>query len=84
MSDLEKALEILSKTQASMMNSHNQAINRLEVQISQLTNSLNERQKGALPSKPLPNKRNSFPILKAEDITSKQCNTVRILRFEKK
>jgi len=83
MSDLEKALKTLSKTQASMMNSHNQAINRLEVQISQLANSLNERQKGTLSSPPLPNPRNSFPIHEAEDITLRQCNTVHILRSGK-
>jgi len=29
MSDLKKMIENLSKNQASMMNSHNQAINRL-------------------------------------------------------
>ena len=46
LSDLERMIETLSKTQASMMNTHNQAINRLEVQIGQLANSLNERQKG--------------------------------------
>ena len=45
MSDLEKALETLSKIQTSMMNSYNQPINRLEVQIIQLATSLNERQK---------------------------------------
>jgi len=50
MSDFERMIETLSKTQASMMNNHNQAINRLEVQIGQLANSLNERQKGTLPS----------------------------------
>ena len=71
MSDEEKVLETLSKTQASMMNSHNQAINRLELQISQLTNSLNERQKGILPSQPLLNPKNSFPIHESEDITLK-------------
>ena len=65
------------------MNSHNQTINRLEVHISQLTDSLNKRQKGALPSQPLPNQKNSFPIHEAEDITLKQCNTVHILRSEK-
>jgi len=57
MTDLERAIENLAKTQASMMNNHNQAINRLEVQISQLANSLSERQKGALSSKPLTNLR---------------------------
>ena len=66
-----------------MMNNHNQAINRLEVQISQLTNSLNERQKGTLLSQSLPNPKNPFPINEAEDIISKQCNTVHILRSGK-
>jgi len=61
------------------MNSHNQAINRLMVQIGQLVNSFNERQKGTLPSQPLPNPKNPFPINKAKDITPKQCNTVHIL-----
>ena len=66
-----------------MMNNHNQAINRLEVQIGQLANSLNERQKGTLPSQPLPNPKNLFPIHEAEDIISKQCNTIHILRSGK-
>jgi len=55
MTDLEKMIENLSKNQASMMNNYNQVINRLEIQIGQLANSLNERQKGTLPSQPLPN-----------------------------
>ena len=72
MLDLERMIETLSKTQASMMNNHNQAINRLEVQIGQLANSPNERQKGTLPSQPLPNpKNNPFPIHEAEDISPK-------------
>ena len=62
------------------MNNHNQAINRLEVQIGQLANSLNERQKETLPSQPLLNPKNPFPINKAEDIIPKQCNTIHILR----
>ena len=74
MSDLERMIETLSKTQASMMNTHNQAINMLEVQIGQLANSLNERQKGTLPSQPLPNPKNPFPIHEAEDIGPSQCN----------
>jgi len=65
MTDLEKAMKNLSKTQTSMMNSHNQAINRLEVQISQLANSLSERQKEALPSQPFTNPKSSFPIHEA-------------------
>ena len=66
-----------------MMNNHNQAINRLEVQIGQLADSLNERQKGTLPSQPLPNLKNPLPINEAEDIIPKQCNTVYILRSGK-
>jgi len=54
-----------------MMNNHNQAINRLEVQIGQLANSLNKRQKGTLPSQPLPNPKYPFPINEAEDIIPK-------------
>jgi len=52
MTDLENMIENLSKNQATMMNNNNQAINRLEVQKGQLTNSLNERQKGTLPNQP--------------------------------
>jgi len=65
------------------MNNHNQVINRPEVQIGQLANPLNERQKISLPSQPLPNLKNSFPINEAEDITPKQYNIVHILRSEK-
>jgi len=83
MSDLERMIEILSKTQASIMNNHHQATNRLKVQIGQLANSLNERQKGTLPSQPLPNPKNPFPIHEAEDIGPKKCNTTHILRSEK-
>ena len=48
-----------------------------------MANSLNERQKGTLPSQPLPNPKNPFPIHEAEDIGPKQCNTVHILRSKK-
>jgi len=54
-----------------MMNNHNQAINSLEVQLGQLANLLNERQKRTLPSQPLPNPKNPFPINEAEDIILK-------------
>jgi len=77
-------IETLSKTQTSMMNTHNQAINRLEVQIGQLANSLNERQKGTLPSQPLPNPKNPFPIHEVEDIGPSQYKTVHILRSRKR
>jgi len=73
----------LSNTQASMMNSHNQAINRLEVKISQLASSLNERQKRTLLSQPLPNPKNSFSVTEAEDVIPKQCNIGYILRSGK-
>ena len=66
-----------------MMNNHHQAINRLEVQIGQLANSLNDRQKGTRPSQPLPNPKNPFPIHEAEDIGPSPCNTVHILRSGK-
>ena len=71
MIDLEKMIENLSKNQASMINNHNQAINRLEVQIGQLANSLNESQKGTLPSQRLLNLKNPFPINEAENIIPK-------------
>ena len=71
MTDLERELETLSKTQASIMNSHNQAINRLEVQISQLAGSLNEIHKGTSPSQLLPNSKNSFPVNEAENVIPK-------------
>ena len=77
-------IETLSKTQAPMMNTHHQAINRLEVQIGQLATSLNERQKETLPSQPLPNPKNPFPVHEAEDIGQSQCNTVHILRSGKR
>ena len=80
MTDLERAMETLSKIQASMMNSHNQAINRLEVRICQLANSLSERQKRVLPIQPLTNPKNSFPIHEAQDTKTNQCNVVHILR----
>ena len=51
-----------------MINNYNQTINRLEVQIGQLANSFNERQKGTLSSQPLSNPKNHFPINEAEDI----------------
>jgi len=81
MTDLERAMETLSKTEALMMNSHNQAINRLKVQISQLTNSLSEGQKGAIPRQPLTNPKNSFLIHEAQE--PNQCNVVHILRSRK-
>jgi len=65
------------------MNNYHQAIKRLKVQIGQLANSLNKRQKGTLPSQPLPYPKNPFPIYEAEDIGPQQCNTAYILRSGK-
>jgi len=72
MSDLEKALKNLPKTQASMMNNHNQVINMLEVRISQLAKSLSERQKGVLPRQSLTNPKNSFSIHEIQDTQPNQ------------
>jgi len=41
-----------------------------------LGNSLDERQKITLPSQPLSNPKNSFPVNEAEDITPKQYNII--------
>jgi len=41
------------------LNNYSQAISKLEVQMSQLANSLSERPEGTLPSQPLTNPRNS-------------------------
>ena len=48
-----------------------------------MASALNERQKGALPSQPLPNPNNSFLVNEAEEVTPKQYNTVHILRSRK-
>jgi len=66
-----------------MMNNHNQAINRLEIQTNQLANSLSERQKGSLQSQPLTNLKNSFPVHDAQDTQPNQCNIVHVLRSGK-
>ena len=76
-------IETLSKTQASMMNHQHQDMNKLQVQIGQLANSLNERQKGMLPSQPVPNPKNHFPLHEVEDMGPSQCNTIHILRSGK-
>jgi len=54
-------IETLSKIQA-------QDMNMLQVQLGQLANSLNERQKGMLPSQPVPNPKNHFPLHEVEDM----------------
>jgi len=68
------------KNQDSLM----QTIQRLEVQMSQLANPQNERQKGTLPSQPIMNPRNSHQAHLAEDQSLNQCNVVHTIRSEKK
>ena len=57
---------------------------RLEVEMSQLANSQNERLKGTLPSHPVMNPRNSHQAYLAEDQPLNQCNVVYTLRSGKK
>ena len=72
-----------------MLNNHAQVISRLEVQMSQLVSSLSERQlvsslterpKGALPSQPLVNSKNSCQAYKVQDSQINQYNVVHTLR----
>jgi len=80
MTDFEKNMKRCMKKQESLMqtiqNSHTQAITRLEVKISQLINSQNERLKGTLPSQPITNPRNSHQAHLAEDQLLNQWNVV--------
>ena len=62
-----------------MLNSHIQAMTRLEVQMSQLANSLNERPKRALPSLPFHNPKNTNPVHMVQDLQINQCNIVHTL-----
>ena len=57
---------------------------RLEVQMSQLAISQNEKLKGTLPSQPLTNPKNSYQAHLAEDQSLNQCNIVHTLRSGKK
>jgi len=68
------------KNQDSLM----QTMQRLKVQMSQLANSQNERQKGTLHSQPVMNPKNSQQAHLAEDQSLNQCNVVHTLRSEKK
>ena len=63
MTNFERNMKRYMKNQDSIM----QTIQRLEVQMSQLANPQNERQKETLPSKPVINPRNSQQALLAED-----------------
>ena len=55
MTNFEKNMKRYMKNQDSLI----QIIQRLEVQMSQLDNPQNERQKGTMPSQPIMNPRNS-------------------------
>jgi len=63
MTDFEKNMKRYMKNQDSLM----QTIQRLEVRMSQLANSKNERIKGTLPSQPVMNPKNSQQAHLAED-----------------
>ena len=80
MTDFERNMKRYMKNQDSLM----QTIQRLEVQMSQLAISQNERQKGILPSQPITNPRNSQQAHLAEDQSLDQCNGVHTLRLKKK
>ena len=67
----------------TLQNIHTQAKTRLEVQMSQLANLQNERQKGTLPSQSIMNPKSSHGHL-AEDQSLNQCNVVHALRSEMK
>ena len=88
MTGFEKTIERYMRNQESliqtMQNKNEQAITRLEVQMSQLANSQSERPNGTLPSQPLANPRNSTQIHLPEDQQFKQCNVVHTLRSGKK
>jgi len=61
-----------------------QIIQRIEVQMSQLSNPQNESQKGTLPSQPIMNPKNSQQAHLDEDQSLNQCNVVHTLRSGKK
>ena len=88
MTDFEKIMERYIRNQESLIqiiqNNNAQTITRLEVQMSQLTNSQSERPKDTLPSQPLVNPRSSTQVHLAEDQQFNQCNVVHILRSGKK
>ena len=76
MTDFERNMKRYMKNQDSLM----QIIQKLEVQMSQLANLQNERQKGTLPSQPIMNSKNSQQAHLAEYQSLNQCNVVHTLR----
>ena len=55
---------------------YQQDMNKVQVQIGQLANSVNERQKGILPSQQLPNPKHHFPLHEVEDTGPSQCHAI--------
>jgi hypothetical protein len=57
-------LSALSKleSQTQLLHSHSQSIAKLEVQIGQLANALNQRKERKLPSQPLPKPKGHYMI----------------------
>jgi hypothetical protein len=57
-------LTALSKleSQTQLLHSHSQSIAKLEVQIGQLANALNQREEGKLPSQRMPNPKGHYMI----------------------
>ena len=77
-SNMERKVDTLVKSQETLA----QVMTRIDMQLSQQANPISERQKGTLPSQPLPNPRNPRQANEAQN--PNQCNLVHILRSEKK
>ena len=50
------------KVCTQLVHSHSQSIARLETQIGEITNALNKREEGRLPSQPMVNPKNTFDV----------------------
>ena len=72
------------QNQGKILNNYTQAISRLEVHMSQLANSLNERPKSILLSQPLVNLKNFNQAYEVQDYQINQYNIFHTLRSKKK
>ena len=63
LSNMERKVDTLVKSQETLA----QVKTRIEMQLSQQANPISERQKGTLPSQPLPNPKNSRQANEAQD-----------------
>ena len=79
-----KSQATFMQNQGQTLSNHSQAILRLEMQMSQLPNSLSERPKSTLPSQPLVNPENFNQAYEVQDPQINQCNVVHTLRSVKK